>query len=101
MRANIVTRLVYRSASDQTPRQRISAGRTITSARPPPRRQSTTKAEPMFRWFEKQIDAFPDDRARPPEGLGAFYMHYVRPAWRPFAVLLVVGFIGSLIEVSL
>ena len=55
----------------------------------------------MFRWFEKQIDPFPYDRARPPEGLAAFYLHYVRPAWRPFAALLVVGFIGSLIEVSL
>src|SRR5258706_12858962 len=55
----------------------------------------------MFRWFEKHIAPFPDERERPPEGLGAFYLHYVRPAWKAFSVLLVVGFAGSLIEVSL
>jgi ATP-binding cassette subfamily B multidrug efflux pump len=55
----------------------------------------------MFRWFEKHIDPFPQERTQPPASLSAFYLHYVRPAWKAFAALLVVGFIGSLIEVSL
>src|SRR5262245_64154543 len=56
----------------------------------------------MFRWFETRIDAFPDDPpARPPESLFAFYAFFIRPVWPAFALLLVAGFIGSLIEVSL
>ncbi len=31
----------------------------------------------------------------------AFYSHFVRPVWPAFAVLLVAGFLGSVIEVSL
>ena len=56
----------------------------------------------MFRWFETRIDAFPDDPpARPPESLFAFYAYFIRPVWPAFAILLVAGFLGSLIEVSL
>ena len=56
----------------------------------------------MFRWFETRIDAFPDDPpARPPETLLAFYLYFIRPVWPAFAVLLVAGFLGSLIEVAL
>jgi len=56
----------------------------------------------MFRWFESRIDPFaPGDGSRPPEKIAAFYWHYIRPVWPPFAVLLVVGFLGSLIEVML
>jgi ATP-binding cassette subfamily B multidrug efflux pump len=56
----------------------------------------------MFQWFESRIDAFAAaPPGQPPNKLGAFYWHYIRPAWRPFAVLLVVGFFGSLIEVML
>ena len=56
----------------------------------------------MFRWFETRIDAFPDDPpARPPETLLAFYVYFIKPVWPVFAVLLVAGFLGSLIEVSL
>jgi ATP-binding cassette subfamily B multidrug efflux pump len=56
----------------------------------------------MFRWFETRIDAFPDDPpARPPETLLAFYAYFIKPVWPVFAVLLVAGFLGSLIEVAL
>jgi ATP-binding cassette subfamily B multidrug efflux pump len=56
----------------------------------------------MFRWFETRIEAFPDDPPeRPPETLLAFYIHFIRPIWPVFAFLLVAGFLGSVIEVSL
>ena len=56
----------------------------------------------MFRWFETRIDAFPEDPpARPPDTLLAFYAYFIRPVWPVFAVLLVAGLLGSLIEVSL
>jgi ATP-binding cassette subfamily B multidrug efflux pump len=56
----------------------------------------------MFGWFETRIDAFPDEPpARPPDSLLAFYLHFIKPVWPAFAVLLVAGFLGSLIEVSL
>jgi ATP-binding cassette subfamily B multidrug efflux pump len=56
----------------------------------------------MFRWFETRIEAFPDEPpARPPDSLWAFYLHFVKPVWPVFALLLVAGFLGSLIEVAL
>ena len=56
----------------------------------------------MYRWFETRIDAFPDEPpARPPETLWAFYAWFIKPVWPAFALLLVAGFLGSLIEVSL
>jgi len=56
----------------------------------------------MFRWFETRIEAFPDaPPARPPDTLLAFYVHFIKPVWPVFAVLLVAGFLGSLIEVAL
>jgi len=56
----------------------------------------------MFRWFETRIEAFPDDPpAQPPNTLLAFYAHFIRPVWPAFAALLVAGFLGSLIEVTL
>jgi ATP-binding cassette, subfamily B, multidrug efflux pump len=56
----------------------------------------------MFRWFETRIEAFPDDRPmQPPDTLLAFYVYFIKPVWPAFAVLLVAGFLGSLIEVSL
>src|SRR5262245_47202952 len=56
----------------------------------------------MFRWFETRIEAFPDDLpAQPPDKLLAFYVHFIKPVWPAFAVLLVAGFLGSLIEVTL
>ncbi|MDX2159471.1 MAG: ABC transporter ATP-binding protein [Hyphomicrobiaceae bacterium] len=56
----------------------------------------------MFRWFETRIDAFPETAPeRPPTTLLAFYWYFVKPVWPVFLVLLVVGCIGSLIEVAL
>jgi ATP-binding cassette subfamily B multidrug efflux pump len=56
----------------------------------------------MYRWFETRIDAFPDEPpARPPETLVAFYAHFIRPVWPAFALLLVAGLAGALIEVLL
>src|SRR6185295_15765527 len=56
----------------------------------------------MYRWFETRIDAFPDESpARPPDTLFAFYAYFIRPVWPAFALLLVAGLLGSLIEVSL
>jgi ATP-binding cassette subfamily B multidrug efflux pump len=56
----------------------------------------------MFRWFETRIEAFPDDPpVQPPQTLLAYYAHFIRPVWPAFAVLLVAGFLGSLIEVAL
>jgi len=56
----------------------------------------------MFRWFENRVDAFaPAPAGRPPQDLAQFYWFYIKPVWRPFAVLLAIGFVGSLIEVML
>ncbi|WP_072397214.1 ABC transporter ATP-binding protein [Hyphomicrobium sp. CS1GBMeth3] len=56
----------------------------------------------MFRWFESRIDPFPPAApGRPPDTIAAFYWHFIKPVWRPFAVLLAIGFMGSLIEVML
>jgi ATP-binding cassette, subfamily B, multidrug efflux pump len=56
----------------------------------------------MYRWFETRITPFPDEApVRPPETLLAFYAHFVRPVWPAFALLLVAGFLGSVIEVAL
>ena len=57
---------------------------------------------PLFTWFETRIDPFARPGiVRPPDTLGAFYWHYVKPVWPAFAVLLVVGFLGSITEVML
>ena len=56
----------------------------------------------MLRWFETLIDAFPDDPPeRPPTRLIDFYWYYVKPVWPVFLLLLIVGCVGSLIEVAL
>jgi ATP-binding cassette subfamily B multidrug efflux pump len=56
----------------------------------------------MFRWFETRIPAFPEDPpVRPPDTLARFYWYFVRPVWPVFIVLLVFGFLGAMIEVSL
>jgi ATP-binding cassette subfamily B multidrug efflux pump len=56
----------------------------------------------MFRWFETRIDPFAGGGdTRPPEGLWAFYWHFVGQCWPAFAALLVVGFCGAVIEASL
>ena len=56
----------------------------------------------MFHWFEQLIDPFqpgPDDR--PPTTLVAFYWRYVQQVWQVFAVILIIGLVAALIEVSL
>ncbi|WP_434774461.1 ABC transporter ATP-binding protein [Pseudomonas oryzihabitans] len=56
----------------------------------------------IFRRFERIIDAFrdaPDEM--PPARVGAFYLHFLKQAWPAFALLLVVGLIGALVEVAL
>jgi ATP-binding cassette subfamily B multidrug efflux pump len=56
----------------------------------------------MYRWFESRIDPFPvEPPARPPETLFAFYRHFIEPVWPAFALLLLAGFLGSVIEVTL
>lgn len=56
----------------------------------------------MFRWFETRLDPFAQhDMAKPPEHLGAFYWHYIKPVWPVFLALLIAGFFGSAIEVAL
>lgn len=56
----------------------------------------------MFRWFETRIDPFAGGSdVRPPDGLWAFYWHFLRQCWPAFVLLVVVGFFGALIEASL
>jgi ATP-binding cassette subfamily B multidrug efflux pump len=56
----------------------------------------------MFRWFETRIEAFTEAAlVRPPSTLRAFYWYFVGPIWPAFALLLVVGFVGAVIEVAL
>lgn len=60
----------------------------------------------MFRritnWFETRVDAFARPGiVRPPDTLGAFYWHFIKPVWPIFIALLVAGFLGSAIEVML
>ncbi len=56
----------------------------------------------IFTWFETRIDPFARPGiVRPPDTLWAFYWHFIKPVWPVFAALLVMGFLGSSIEVML
>jgi ATP-binding cassette subfamily B multidrug efflux pump len=56
----------------------------------------------MLSWFERLIDPYKDvPIVQPPSTLGAFYRHYLRDVWWAYALIMVFGLIGSLIEVSL
>ncbi|MDU9025303.1 ABC transporter ATP-binding protein/permease [Pseudomonas corrugata] len=56
----------------------------------------------VYRRFEKLIDIFRDaPSSAPPNRVLPFYTYYLRQVWPSFAVLLVVGLIGALIEVAL
>ena len=56
----------------------------------------------IFTWFETRIDPFERPGiVRPPDQLGAFYLHFITPVWPAFAAILVMGFLGSSIEVML
>ena len=56
----------------------------------------------MLRWFEGHIDPFAKGpNALPPSRLLAFYWHYIRPVWPVFIILMIVGVVSSITEVSL
>ena len=56
----------------------------------------------LFRRFERMIDIFREaPGGEPPGKVFPFYLYYLRQVWPSFAVLLVVGLVASLIEVSL
>ena len=56
----------------------------------------------MLSWFERLIDPYKDvPIVQPPDKLGAFYRHYLRPIWWVYALIMLFGMLGSLIEVSL
>jgi ATP-binding cassette subfamily B multidrug efflux pump len=56
----------------------------------------------LVRFFETLIDPFRDhDVVMPPPTLSGFYWHYTRQVWPALAALMAVGFVVSLIEVSL
>ncbi|WP_260955572.1 ABC transporter ATP-binding protein [Pseudomonas citri] len=56
----------------------------------------------VYRRFEKLIDIFRDaPTPAPPNRVLPFYTYYLKQVWPSFAVLLVVGLIGALIEVAL
>ncbi|MGE0626738.1 MAG: ABC transporter ATP-binding protein [Hyphomicrobiaceae bacterium] len=66
------------------------------------RRQSASRAERVFAWFESLIEPFtPEVPSRPPKTLWAFYWHFVKPIWPVIFALLVTGVIGALIELAL
>jgi ATP-binding cassette subfamily B multidrug efflux pump len=56
----------------------------------------------IYRRFEQWIDIFREAPTEsPPTKVLAFYIYYLRQVWPTFAVLLVVGLVGALIEVAL
>ena len=56
----------------------------------------------MLSWFERLIDPYKDaPLEQPPGKLAAFYWHYLRGVWWVYALIMLFGLIGSLIEVSL
>ncbi|WP_337064989.1 ABC transporter ATP-binding protein [Rouxiella badensis] len=56
----------------------------------------------LFRRFERLIDVFKaPPNAAAPNQVWPFYFYYLRQVWPSFIALLIVGLIGSLIEVSL
>ncbi|SJZ83687.1 ABC transporter ATP-binding protein [Consotaella salsifontis] len=56
----------------------------------------------MFQFFERWVDAFPDDRTdRPPAKLLAFAWHYARPVWPALALMAATSAVISVLEVSL
>ncbi|HWJ19177.1 MAG TPA: ABC transporter ATP-binding protein [Geobacterales bacterium] len=56
----------------------------------------------MLSWFEKLIDPFKEVPVeQPPSKIGAFYWHFLRPVWWVYALIMLFGLIGALIEVSL
>ena len=56
----------------------------------------------IYHWFETRITVFREEEPiAPPGTLLPYYRHFLDPLWPVFAVLLVMGLVGSLIEVGL
>jgi ATP-binding cassette, subfamily B, multidrug efflux pump len=56
----------------------------------------------VYQWFETRIPVFLEaEPSQPPGTLWAYYRHFLMPVWPVFALLLLVGGAGSLIEVWL
>ncbi|MDF2621993.1 MAG: transporter related protein, partial [Xanthobacteraceae bacterium] len=56
----------------------------------------------IFAWFENLVDPFrPAPVVRPPEGLIAFYWHFVRQTGWIFVAALCAAFLVAIVEVSL
>ncbi len=56
----------------------------------------------MLSWFETLIDPYKSvPIVQPPGKVGRFYWHYLRQVWWVYAVIMVFGLAGSLIEISL
>lgn len=56
----------------------------------------------MFSWLESRIDEFRlPDETRPPEGLWAFFWHFIKQIWPWLIVVMAVGLVVALIEVYL
>jgi ATP-binding cassette subfamily B multidrug efflux pump len=56
----------------------------------------------LYRRFENMINVFQEaPGSAPPNRVFPFYVYYLRQVWPSFAVLLVVGLVGALIEVAL
>ncbi|HZX88071.1 MAG TPA: ABC transporter ATP-binding protein [Reyranella sp.] len=56
----------------------------------------------IFAWFENLLDPFhPVPITRPPEGLAAFYWHFVRQSGWIFVAALGAAFVVAIVEVSL
>jgi ATP-binding cassette subfamily B multidrug efflux pump len=56
----------------------------------------------MFRWFEKRLEAYPEEPPRePPRGLVAFCLYYTRGAWPWIIGMAIFTTLIAVIEVSL
>lgn len=56
----------------------------------------------MFRWFERRLDAFPDEQPKtPPRGLVAFIMYYTAGSWRWLGLMALFSAFIAVMEVSL
>ena len=56
----------------------------------------------MFAWFERRIDPFQvPDNPVPPDGVGRFYLHFIRQIWPLFVGVMVVGFFAAIVAVAL
>lgn len=58
--------------------------------------------EVMFGWFERRLNAFPDEPVKtPPRGLVAFSMYYTAGSWRWLGLMAFFSALIAIMEVSL